>query len=72
MSESELWYCKQCGTYHEASTQEVASYMCPKLGESKGKLKMLDSVSFKYLTEINSSSETQDPNKIKTQDEDKP
>lgn len=59
--ETEIFICKHCGKEHEALTQEVASYICPKLRKQKEKVKVLDQVSLKYLTEINSSSETQEP-----------
>lgn len=65
MNESEIFVCKQCGREHEALTQEIASYLCPMRPKSKGNLKMLDQVSLKRLTEIDSSSETQDLQKIK-------
>lgn len=55
-------------TSNEALTQEVASYSCPNQPKPKGKLKMLDQVSLKYLTEVNTSSETQDPHNYKRTD----
>ena len=52
----------------EALTQEIASYSCPNVLKSKSKLKMLDSVSLKYLTKIDDSSETQDLKHTKSVD----
>lgn len=70
MSESEIFVCRHCGEEHEALTQEIGSYQCPKLRKQQGKVKVLDKVMDKYLTEFNSSSETQDPNTNQSQDGD--
>lgn len=51
---SELWYCKTCREYHEATTEEIASYICPNK-KTQGSRKVLDVVldkeSFKRFTE---------------------
>ncbi len=60
MSESEIFVCRQCGKEHEALTQEIGSYQCPNRKKEKVFPKVLDSVSLKYLTEVNPLSETQD------------
>lgn len=64
MSDSEILRCTRCGIEYEALTQEIASYSCPNCTKSKPKLKMLDSVSLKSLTELVFSSETQPPNNL--------
>lgn len=58
---SEIVYCKLCRTDFEALDNEIASYMCPNCSKSKSKIKILDHVSFKYLTELNGSDETLSP-----------
>ena len=62
MSESEFFICKQCGKEHEALTQEIASYTCPNQPKLKRKLKVLDEVREKYLTDLNGLRQPQDPN----------
>lgn len=47
---SEIFRCRQCGEEHEATTEEVASYSCPKSRKTKDKLKMLDQERFNKLT----------------------
>lgn len=60
-SESEIFICLRCGQEHEATTQEVASYLCPKLPETNKKPKVLDTDRIKSLTKNISLSESQEP-----------
>lgn len=60
MSESEIFVCARCGNEHEALTQEIASYSCPNIPKIKSNLKVLDSVSLKSLTKVDTLSETQE------------
>lgn len=53
---------------NEALTQEIGSYLCPNTSKLKGKVKVLDSVSLKYLTELNGLRQPQDPNLINSKD----
>ena len=46
-------YCKNCKTEIEATTEEVASYLCPKCMKSKSKIKILDHVRNLSLTKGN-------------------
>lgn len=52
---SEFFKCKNCGEIHEAVTEEIASYICPKLRKPKGKLKLLDQERFNNLTKEDES-----------------
>lgn len=47
---SEFFQCKTCREIYEATTEEVASYFCPKCHKPKGKLKVLDQERFNNLT----------------------
>lgn len=47
---SEIFKCKHCGEEHEATTEEIASYLCPKLRKTKVKPKLLDQERFNKLT----------------------
>lgn len=58
---SELVYCKNCRNEFDATTEEVASYMCPKCSKPKTKLKILDHVRNLSLTKVDESDETQTP-----------
>ncbi len=50
---SEIVYCKICKTEFEATTEEVASYLCHNCMKLKSKFKILDHVRNLSLTKDN-------------------
>jgi Zn finger protein HypA/HybF involved in hydrogenase expression len=63
MTMSEIVYCKICRKEFDATTEEVASYLCPNCPKPKPKLKIIDHVRKLNLTKVVESDETQSPSK---------
>lgn len=51
----EIVQCSKCKQEYEATTEEVASYLCPKCFKPKGKVKLLDQERFNILTKVDDS-----------------